>query len=79
MAGLIGGFLGLLAGFIVWKMIGGTLGFLLAIVAVPLASALFIGLFTAIYVVSQARKRPASSQTPEPNSTSAIEGTEKKK
>jgi hypothetical protein len=78
MAALIGGFLGLLAGFIVWKMIGGTLGFLLAIVAVPLASALFIGLFTAIYVVSHARKRPASSQTPEPNSTSAIAGTEKK-
>ena len=49
MAAKIGGFLGLLAGFIVWKMIGGIVGLLVAIfLVVPIASALFISLFSAM-------------------------------
>lgn len=49
MAKKIGGFLGLLSGFIVWHMVGGIGGLLLAIfLVVPIASALFIGLLSAV-------------------------------
>jgi hypothetical protein len=47
MSSKIGGFLGMFAGWIVWQRVGGIGGFFLAIfLVVPIASALFIGLFS---------------------------------
>lgn len=47
MAAKVGGFLGLATGWIVWQMVGGIGGLLLAVLlVVPIASAAFIGLFS---------------------------------
>ena len=56
MAAKIGGFLGLLTGWIVWQMVGGIGGILLAVlVVVPIMSALFIGLFSVIGGIGKAQ------------------------
>lgn len=75
MAAKIGGFLGLLSGWIVWQMVGGIGGFLLAILlVVPIASALFIGLFSAIGGAAKG----SSTQPRDSSSTTTTEQDEKK-
>jgi hypothetical protein len=79
MAIKIGGFLGLLTGFIVWKVIGGIVGFLVAIfLVVPIASALFIGLFSALSAVGGGGAEPTSAPSPDPSLPAATEGDQKK-
>jgi hypothetical protein len=71
MAAKIGGFLGLLAGWIVWQMVGGIGGLLLAIfLVVPIASALFIGLFS---VMGGGSKVTNTTQPPAASSTTTTE------
>ena len=74
MAAKIGGFLGLLAGWIVWQTVGGIGGLLLAIfLVVPIASALFIGLFSAI----GGGVKGANTQPQDASSTTATEQDQK--
>jgi hypothetical protein len=75
MAAKIGGFLGLFVGFIVWRLVGGIGGLLLALfLVVPIASAIFIGLFSAIGGGGKGKKTPSQDESP-----SAVKKKEQKK